>query len=112
VQLDLAFAGKGEGVGRFGGAGAGEMGVMGIMGVMRVGGANRGGVVEQAAEDAGEEVREGPTSNIQLPQSNGRAKLPRDEGRMQKEECRMMKGRAESPKATLRLPRSHPQAIW
>jgi hypothetical protein len=31
---------------------------------------------------------------------------------MQKEECRMMKGRAESPKATLRLPRSHPQAIW
>jgi hypothetical protein len=58
VHLDVAFAGKGEGVRRFGGAGAGEMGVMGIMGVMRVRRVNRGGVAEQAAEDVGEEVRE------------------------------------------------------
>ena len=58
VHLDAPCAGKGEGVGRFGGAGAGEMGVMGIMGVMRVRRANRAGVAEQAAEDVGEEVRE------------------------------------------------------
>ena len=58
VHLDAPCAGKGEGVRRFGGAGAGEMGVMGIMGVMRVCRANRAGVAEQAAEDVGEEVRE------------------------------------------------------
>ena len=58
IHLDVPVAGKGEGVGRFGGAGAGEMGVMGIMGVMRVRRANRAAVAEQAAEDVGEEVRE------------------------------------------------------
>jgi hypothetical protein len=61
VHLDAPCAGKGEGVRRFGGAGAGEMGVMGIMGVMgvmRVRRGNRAGVAEQAAEDVGEEVRE------------------------------------------------------
>ena len=58
IHLDVPVAGKGEGVGRFGGAGAGEMGVMGIMGVMRVRRADRAGAAEQAAEDVGEEVRE------------------------------------------------------
>jgi hypothetical protein len=67
VHFDVPVAGKGEGVGRFGGAGAGEMGVMGIMGVMRVRRANRAGVAERAAEDVGGEVREGPTSNSQHP---------------------------------------------
>jgi hypothetical protein len=55
VHFDVPVAGKGEGVGRFGGAGAGEMGIMGVMRVRR---ANRAGVAEQAAEDVGEEVRE------------------------------------------------------
>src|ERR1035437_3959495 len=86
VHPDAPVAGKGEGVRRFGGAGAGEMGVMGIMGVMRVRRANRAGVAEQAAEDVGEDVREGPTSNIQHPTSTiewpGEATL----GRRQKEE--------------------------
>jgi hypothetical protein len=44
VLFYVPLAGKGEGVGRFGGAGAGEMGVMGIMGGMRVRRANRAGV--------------------------------------------------------------------
>jgi hypothetical protein len=35
-----------------------DLGIMGIMGVMSVGGANRAGVAEQAAEDVGEEVGE------------------------------------------------------
>jgi hypothetical protein len=43
VHLDVAFAGKGVGVGCFGGAGIGEMGVM------RVCGAKGAGVAEQAA---------------------------------------------------------------
>ena len=58
VHLDMAFAGKGEGVRGGSRGGGGEMGIMGIMGVMSVGGANRAGVAEQAAKDVGEEVGE------------------------------------------------------
>jgi hypothetical protein len=58
VHLDMAFAGKGEGVRGGSRAGAGEMGIMEIMGVMSVSGANWAGVAEQAAKDVAEEVPE------------------------------------------------------
>jgi len=55
VHLDMAFAGKGEGVRGGSRAGAREMG---IMEVMSVGGPDRAGVAEQAAKGVGEEIRE------------------------------------------------------
>ena len=57
-MLDVAFAGDGEGVLRFGRADVGEMGAMGIVGVMYLRGGNRVVVAEEATEDAGEVVRE------------------------------------------------------
>src|ERR1017187_7321392 len=56
VHLDVAFAGKGEGVRGGSRGGGGEMGIMGIMGIMSVGGANRAGVAKQAAKDVAKEV--------------------------------------------------------
>ena len=91
VHLDAPCAGKGEGVRRFGGAGAGEMGVMGIMGVMRVRRANRAGVAEQAAEDVGEEVRE-QGGFLELVGATGG-----DEAGPVIEECRMMNAEEAKP---------------
>jgi hypothetical protein len=66
VHLDVAFPGKGVGVGRFGVDRIGEMGGMGIMGVMRVCGAKGAGVAEQAVEDPrGTSNTEHPASKLE-----------------------------------------------
>ena len=88
MHFDVPLTGKGGGVRRFGGAGAGEMGVMGIMGVMRVRRADWAGVAEQGAEDVGEEVPEqGGFLEIVGAAGSDEAGSVIEECRMQNAEC-------------------------